>query len=53
MDIHYEKILYFYSGALENTDFEAISEIMTQAAHDPALKALLFRLALLKLNRIA
>ncbi len=44
MSTHHEKILYFYSRALEDADFEAISEIMTQAAHDSTLKALLFDL---------
>ncbi len=42
--MNHEKILYLYSRALENADFETISQIMLQAASDPDLKARLFDL---------
>lgn len=44
MNRHHEKILYLYSRALQDADFETISQIMTQAASDPDLKTLLFDL---------
>lgn len=43
-NLHHEKILYLYSQALENGDFDAIRAIFEQAADDPALKQLLFEL---------
>lgn len=43
-NLQHEKILYLYSQALENSDFETISAIFEQAADDPALKTLLFEL---------
>jgi WD40 repeat protein len=44
MNRHHEKLMYLYSRALEDADFEAISQIMAQAARDPDLQALLFDL---------
>ncbi len=42
--IAYEKLLYLYSRALDEADFETIERIMRQAAHDPTLKTMLFDL---------
>jgi WD40 repeat protein len=43
-NLHHEKILYLYSQALENGDFETISAVFEQAADDSELKTLLFEL---------